>query len=79
MIYDKKLHTVLDFDGCMCVFSDLSDGKKHDINAAHDIELPTGSIVVADRGYIDFNGMRQLNEQSVFFVIRGKENIQFEY
>jgi len=32
-----KLHTVLDFDGCMPVFADLSDGKKYDVNAAHDI------------------------------------------
>jgi hypothetical protein len=73
-----KLHTVLDFDGCMPVFADLSDGKKHDVKAAQDIEFPTGSIVVADRAYVDFNWMRQLEEQGVFFVIRGKENIKLE-
>ncbi len=73
-----KLHTVLDFDGCMPVFADLSDGKKHDVKAAHDIEFSTGSIVVADRAYVDFNWMRQLDEQGVFFVIRGKENIKLE-
>jgi IS4 transposase len=73
-----KLHTVLDFDGCMPVFADLSDGKKHDVKAAHDIEFPTGSIVVADRAYVDFNWMSQLDEQGVFFVIRGKENIKLE-
>jgi hypothetical protein len=73
-----KLHTVLDFDGCMPVFADLSEGKKHDVKAAHDIEFPAGSIVVADRAYVDFNWMRQLDGQGVFFVIRGKENIQLE-
>jgi hypothetical protein len=73
-----KLHTVLDFDGCMPVFADLSDGKKHDVKAAHDIEFPAGSIVVADRAYVDFNWMRELDGQDVFFVIRGKENIQLE-
>lgn len=73
-----KLHTVLDFDGCMPVFADLSDGKKHDVKAAHEIEFPTGSIVVADRAYVDFKWMKELNEQSVFFVIRGKENIKLE-
>jgi len=73
-----KLHTVLDFDGCMPVFADLSDGKKHDVKAAQDIEFPAGSIVVADRAYVDFNWMRQLDGQGVFFVIRGKENIQLE-
>lgn len=73
-----KLHTVLDFDGCMPVFADLSDGKQHDVKAAHEIEFPTGSIVVADRAYVDFKWMKELNEQSVFFVIRGKENIKLE-
>jgi len=73
-----KLHTVLDFDGCMPVFADLSDGKKHDVAAAHDIEFPSGSIVVADRAYVDFNWMRSLDEQGVFFVIRGKENLKFD-
>jgi IS4 transposase len=73
-----KLHTVLDFDGCMPVFADLSDGKKHDVKSAHDIEFPSGSIVVADRAYVDLKWMRQLNEQDVFFVIRGKENIKLE-
>ena len=73
-----KLHTVLDFDGCMPVFVDMSDGKKHDVKAAHDIEFSSGSIVVADRAFVDFNWMRQLMEQGVFFVIRGKENIKLE-
>ena len=73
-----KLHTVLDFDGCMPVFVDMSDGKKHDVKAANDIEFSSGSIVVADRAYVDFMWMRQLMEQGVFFVIRGKENIKLE-
>jgi hypothetical protein len=73
-----KLHTVLDFDGCMPVFVDMSDGKKHDIKVAQDIEFSSGSIVVADRAYVDFMWMRQLMEQDVFFVIRGKENIKLE-
>lgn len=73
-----KLHTVLDFDGCMPVFVDMSDGKKHDVNAAQDIEFPSGSVVVADRAYVDFKWMRQLDEEGVFFVIRGKENIKLD-
>lgn len=73
-----KLHTILDFDGCLPVFMDLSDGKKHDVKAAHEIEFPTGSIVVADRAYLDLKWMNDLNEQGVFFVIRGKENLKLK-
>lgn len=55
---------------------DLSDGKKHDVRAAQQIDFPADSIVVADRAYVDFNWMREMDEAGVFFVIRGKENIR---
>ena len=73
-----KLHTVLDFDGCLPVFVDMTYGKVHDVKAAHDIEFPAASIVVADRAYVDFKWMSQLDNSGVFFVIRGKENIKFD-
>lgn len=70
-----KLHTVLDFDGCLPAFMDLSDGKKHDMRAAREIEFPSGSIVVGDRGYLSLEWMNELDQNGTFFVIRGKENI----
>jgi len=73
-----KLHTVLDFDGCMPVFVSLSDGKKHDIKAAKEIEFPKDSVVVGDRGYVDFSWMYELDQAGVFFVVRGKENIKMD-
>lgn len=73
-----KLHTVLDFDGCMPAFMEMSDGKKHDIKAAKEIEFPQGCIVVADRAYLDLAWMKELDSKSVFFVIRSKENIRLE-
>lgn len=71
-----RLHTVLDYDNCMPAFMDLSDGKKHDVKAAQQIEFPADSIVVADRGYLDLGWMRELEEEGVFFVIRGRENLK---
>jgi hypothetical protein len=73
-----KLHTVLDFDGCMPVFADMSDGKKHDITAAKEIEFPEGSIIVADRGYMDFSWLHSLTQQGVFFVVRCRENVKMD-
>jgi hypothetical protein len=73
-----KMHTVLDFDGCLPVFVDLTHGKTHDVKAAHEIEFPAGSIVVADRAYVDFNWLSTLGQNGVFFVIRGKENLKFD-
>ena len=73
-----KLHTVLDFDGCLPVFVDMSDGKKHDVKAAKEIAFPSGSIVVMDKGYIDFKWMNNLDSNKVFFVTRAKENMQYD-
>lgn len=56
----------------------MSDGKKHDVKAAREMEFLKGSVVVADRAYVDFSWMNTLDEQGVLFVIRGKENIQME-
>ena len=71
-----KLHTVLDFDGCLPAFVDLSDGKKHDARAAEEMEFPSGSIVVADRAYLHLKWMQELTNNGTFFVIRGKENLK---
>lgn len=70
---------MLDFDGCMRVFAEMSDGKKHDITAAKETEFPKGSIVVADRGYIDFSWLYSLTQQGVFFVVRCRENVKMNH
>jgi hypothetical protein len=72
-----KLHTVLDYDGCLPVFVEMTDGLKHDATVAKQFTLPADSVVVGDRGYLDFPLMNQWDEQNVFFVIRCKENVKF--
>lgn len=72
-----KLHTVLDYDGCLPVFVEMTDGLKHDALIAKKFTLPADSVVVGDRGYLDFPLMNQWDEQNVFFVIRCKENVKF--
>lgn len=73
-----KLHTVLDFDFCLPNFMDLSDGRKHDVLAANQICFPKGSIVVADKVYIDLEWLNKHNETGVYFVVRGKENLKLK-
>ena len=72
-----KLHTVLDYDGCLPVFVEMTDGLKHDTSIAKQFTFPAESVVVADRGYLDFPLMNQWDEQGVFFVIRCKESVRF--
>jgi putative transposase len=70
-----KLHAVLDHDGLIPAFIDLTDGKTHEVNIGRTIKLPKGSILTMDRGYIDYQWFDDLNRQGVFFVTRAKKNM----
>ncbi len=72
-----KLHTVLDHDGLIPAFVDITDGKTHEVNIGRQVTLPKGSILTMDRGYIDYQWFNKLNAQGVYFVTRAKRNMQY--
>jgi hypothetical protein len=73
-----KMHTLLDFDGNLPAYVNITDGKTADNKGANDIPLLRGSVIVADRFYNDFPLLNVWDSKGVFFVIRHKENLQFE-
>jgi hypothetical protein len=72
-----KMHTLLDFDGNLPAYINISDGKTADNKGAKDIPLLKGSVIVADRFYNDFPLLHIWDSKVVFFVVRHKENLQF--
>lgn len=72
-----KLHTLLDYDGCLPVYIHVSDGKLSDNKAAYHIKIPSGSVVVADRGYVDFKLLSEWDEREINFVVRLKDKINY--
>jgi hypothetical protein len=72
-----KMHTLLDFDGNLPSYVNITDGKTADNKGAYDIPLLKGSVIVADRFYNDFYLLNIWDSNKVNFVIRHKENIQF--
>lgn len=50
-----KLHLLLNHDGCLPHYALITEGKVADVSIAQQWEMPKGSIVVMDRGYIDYN------------------------
>jgi hypothetical protein len=72
-----KMHTLLDFDGNLPAYVNITDGKTADNKGAYDIPLLKGSVIVADRFYNDFSLLNIWDSNKVNFVIRHKENIQF--
>lgn len=73
-----KLHTLLNMDGCIPDFLTITDGKTSDIAMARSLSsFPPDSIIVMDRGYIDFKWLYSLNKKSCFFVTRAKSNLNY--
>ncbi len=72
-----KLHAVLDHDGLIPAFIDITDGKVHDVIQGRKFRLPKGSILTMDRGYMDYAWLYELEQQGVFFVIRTKSNMRY--
>jgi hypothetical protein len=73
-----KLHLVLDHDGYLPCFGIITDGKVHDVKAAHQMSFAPDTIVVDDRGYNDYRLFAKWTEAGVFFVTRMKDNALFE-
>lgn len=72
-----KMHTLLDFDGNLPAYVNITDGKTADNKGAYDIPLLKRSVIVADRFYNDFSLLNIWDSSGVYFVIRHKENIQY--
>ena len=73
-----KLHLLLDHDGYLPSFAVVTTGKTSDIKVARRLRFERGTVVVMDRGYIDYEWFVQLTLQAVYFVTRVKDNASFE-
>ncbi len=73
-----KLHTLLDYDGNLPAYINITDGKVGDNKGAADIPLIKDSVIVADRYYFDTALLNKWDSNDVYFVIRLKENIQYK-
>ena len=74
-----KIHVKLCHSGNIPEFLTITDGKCSDITAAkRDFNFMPDSIIVFDKGYIDFKWLYSLNDKEVFFVTRSKKNMAYE-
>ena len=73
-----KMHTLLDYDGHLPAYVNITEGKTADNKGAYDIPLLKNSVIVADRFYNDFSLLNIWDSNEVFFVIRHKDNLAFK-
>ena len=73
-----KLHLLLDHEGYLPVFAQITPGDVHEVNVAQKLHFPAGSIVVVDRGFTDYSLFCRWSEEGVYFVTRQKANAVYE-
>jgi Transposase DDE domain/Domain of unknown function (DUF4372) len=73
-----KIHTLLDHRGHLPSALVITDGKGADIKAAQRFHFEPDSILVVDRGYVDYCWLNQLCLQGVWWVTRLKKRMDFQ-
>lgn len=73
-----KLHFTLDHDGYLPTALVITEGKRHEITLARQHTFAPGTILVFDRGYLDFAWFAQLTAAGVFFVTRMKDGASYD-
>jgi len=73
-----KLHLVLDHEGYLPCFAVITDGKSHDVTVARTLRFEKGTVLVMDKGYVDFKWWKQMTESGVYFVTRLKADLKYE-
>jgi len=67
-----KLHMLLDYDGFLPSFINVTTGKVADVTEARRLAVPANSVLVADRGYEDYNLLLKWDNSGIIFVLRIK-------
>jgi hypothetical protein len=73
-----KLHLLLDHDGYLPSFAVITPGKTHEVKVARKLRFDPGTVLVFDRGYVDYQWFVELTRQKVWFVTRLKEAALYE-
>jgi hypothetical protein len=72
-----KLHLVLDHDGYLPRFAVITEGKASELKVARTFRFEPGTIVVFDRGYVDYKWYQQLTDEGVFLVTRLRHDAHY--
>lgn len=72
-----KLHLVLDHDGYLPRFAVITEGKASEVKIAREFAFAPGTVVVFDRGYVDYKWYQRLTDGGVFFVTRLRHDAHY--
>ena len=72
-----KLHIGLDHEGYLPRFVGMTDGQGYDGAWAKTLDLPAGSVVAFDKGYVDFKLFKHLTGKKIRFITRHRKDLKF--
>jgi len=72
-----KLHLGLDHRGHFPGFATVTHGRDHDVKIGREFDFPKGSLIVMDKGYLDYGWYKQLTQKGIFFVTRERANAKY--
>ena len=72
-----KLHLVLDHDGHLPCYAVITEGKASEVKVAREFQFAPGTILVFDRGYVDYQWYQRLTDSGVFFVTRLRHDAHY--
>ena len=74
-----KMHFQFDYAGEIPVFMTVTKGDVNDVTEAkRNFEICRDSIYCFDRGYVDYDFFRSIEEKKAFFVTRLKERLPYK-
>ena len=73
-----KLHTLLDLQGNIPSFIEITDAKLNDVNILDALLPEPGAIYVMDRAYVDYERLHTFHRFGSYFVVRAKSNTKYQ-
>lgn len=74
-----KAHTIIKASENIPLLIRYSEAARHDhMFLEHAAELPTGSIITFDKGYVDYKAYQTFTEKSIWYVTRLKDNALYQ-
>ena len=67
-----KLHTLLDLQGNIPSFIEITEAKLNDVNILDALLPEPGAIYVMDRAYLDYQRLYTFHQLGSYFVVRAK-------
>lgn len=72
-----KLHFTLDHDGYLPTVLVITEGHRHDVTVPRQQTFAAGTVLVFDKGYLDYAWLAELHRAGVLFVTRIRANTQY--